>query len=39
MKVIEEGEEFICHICGNLVAVTMVGGGELVCCGEAMDNV
>ncbi len=39
MKVTEEGEKFICHLCGNEVVVSKAGGGELVCCGEAMDKV
>jgi len=30
------GEVFECMICGNVVAVKKVGGGELVCCGEPM---
>ncbi|HOU25796.1 MAG TPA: desulfoferrodoxin FeS4 iron-binding domain-containing protein, partial [Candidatus Cloacimonas sp.] len=25
-----------CAICGNVVEVTYVGGGELVCCGQPM---
>ncbi len=25
-----------CSICGNVVEVTYVGGGELVCCGQPM---
>lgn len=31
-----EGEIFECEICGNVVEVQIVGGGELVCCGEPM---
>ena len=30
------GQVFVCEICGNVVEVTGVGGGELVCCGEPM---
>ncbi|MFH0830077.1 MAG: desulfoferrodoxin FeS4 iron-binding domain-containing protein [Candidatus Aenigmatarchaeota archaeon] len=30
------GEVYRCAICGNVVKVTKVGGGELVCCGEPM---
>ena len=26
-----------CTICGNVVEVTFVGGGELVCCGKPME--
>ena len=28
-----------CEICGNLVEVILVGGGELVCCGQLMQKV
>lgn len=27
-----------CKVCGNLVELINVGGGELVCCGEAMEK-
>ncbi len=37
MGVSKEGEKYKCNICGNEVAVTKVGGGELVCCGEPME--
>jgi len=30
------GEVYRCDICGNVVEVKTVGGGELVCCGEPM---
>ncbi len=30
------GEIYKCEICGNVVVVKEVGGGELVCCGEPM---
>ncbi len=30
------GEVYVCEICGNVVEVKKVGGGELVCCGEPM---
>lgn len=32
----EEGEVYECEICGNVVEVKEVGGGELVCCGQPM---
>lgn len=32
----EVGEIYECELCGNVVEVTEVGGGELVCCGEPM---
>ena len=35
-KVQAVGEVFKCEICGNVVEVKEVGGGELVCCGEQM---
>ncbi|MCX5977484.1 MAG: desulfoferrodoxin FeS4 iron-binding domain-containing protein [Coprothermobacterota bacterium] len=33
------GEVFRCEICGNVVEVKEAGGGELVCCGQAMVKV
>jgi len=30
-------ESYECNICGNIVEVQSVGGGELHCCGEAME--
>ena len=30
------GETFKCDICGNIVKVEKVGGGELICCGKPM---
>ena len=30
------GEVYKCELCGNVVEVKEVGGGELVCCGEPM---
>jgi len=33
------GEIFRCSICGNVVEVKKVGGGELVCCGKPMNLV
>jgi len=32
----EIGEVYKCEICGNVVEVKEVGGGELVCCGQSM---
>ena len=37
MPVSEKYEVYKCNLCGNVVIVTAVGGGELVCCGEAME--
>ena len=28
------GEIYKCEVCGNVVEVKEVGGGELVCCGK-----
>jgi len=36
VNVSAEGQVFLCEICGNVVEVRTVGGGELVCCGEPM---
>lgn len=36
MKVSKIGEIYKCNICGNIVQVNHVGGGELVCCGQPM---
>ncbi|MFH1415675.1 MAG: desulfoferrodoxin FeS4 iron-binding domain-containing protein [Elusimicrobiota bacterium] len=33
----KEGEVYKCSICGNVVEVKKVGGGELVCCGQPME--
>jgi len=32
------GEVYRCEICGNVVEVIEVGGGELVCCGQPMNQ-
>jgi desulfoferrodoxin-like iron-binding protein len=37
MEVKKQGEKYRCNICGNEVAVTKVGGGTLVCCGQDME--
>lgn len=36
VEVKKEGEVYMCEICGNIVEVKVVGGGELVCCGQPM---
>ena len=33
----ELNEIYKCNICGNIVQVVSAGGGELTCCGEAME--
>ena len=32
-------ETYKCNKCGNIVEVQSVGGGELHCCGEAMEMI
>jgi len=39
MVVKEINEKYRCNVCGNVVIVTAVGGGTLVCCGEDMELV
>jgi superoxide reductase len=33
-KVTEKNQVFRCNVCGNIVEVLNVGGGEPVCCGQ-----
>jgi desulfoferrodoxin-like iron-binding protein len=37
-KVKNVGEVYKCKLCGNVVEVKKVGGGELVCCGQVMEK-
>lgn len=37
MAVKNVGEKYHCNVCGNVVEVTHVGGGTLVCCGQDME--
>ncbi|MDD5432053.1 MAG: desulfoferrodoxin FeS4 iron-binding domain-containing protein [Candidatus Omnitrophica bacterium] len=39
MAVEKTGEKYRCNVCGNEVVVTKVGGGELVCCAQAMEKI
>ncbi len=39
MGVKKSGEKYKCNVCGNEVVVTRVGGGELVCCGQPMEEI
>jgi superoxide reductase len=32
-----KGQIYKCAVCGNVVELTFVGGGELVCCGQPME--
>lgn len=34
----EKMEVYKCDLCGNIVQVLTAGGGELVCCGQAMSK-
>lgn len=36
MAVKKIGEVYKCSVCGNIVQVMFVGGGDLVCCGKPM---
>jgi desulfoferrodoxin-like iron-binding protein len=38
MAVENEGQKFVCSVCGNEVEVTKAGGGTLVCCGQDMQE-
>ncbi len=35
----EVGEVYLCNICGNKVKMLESGAGELVCCGQPMEQV
>lgn len=35
---VEEGEVYVCSICGIKVKVVEEGGGTLVCCGQDMEQ-
>ena len=35
----EVGEVYLCNVCGNKVKVLENGAGELVCCGQPMEQV
>ena len=39
MAVGNVGEKYRCNICSNVVVVTEVGGGTLVCCGQDMEQI
>lgn len=32
------GNVFKCNVCGNIVEIIFTGGGELYCCGKAMEK-
>lgn len=36
VNVTHGGELFECNGCGNVIEVKRMGGGELMCCGQAM---
>ena len=33
----DQGEVWKCNVCGNVVELMVVGGGDLVCCGQPME--
>lgn len=33
---VERNQVYKCNVCGNIVTVLHAGGGELTCCGQAM---
>ena len=35
----EVGEIYKCDLCGNVVEVKKAGGGELICCGQPMEQI
>lgn len=37
MNVKSKNEIYKCSVCGNIVETLFAGGGELVCCGKAME--
>ena len=37
-EIMERLDLYRCEICGNLVEIILSGGGELVCCGQAMQK-
>jgi desulfoferrodoxin-like iron-binding protein len=39
MEVKKVGEKYKCDVCGNVVVVVEVGGGELVCCSKPMEKI
>ena len=39
MAVEKVGEKYKCFVCGNMVVVTMAGGGTWVCCDEEMSRI
>jgi len=39
MAVEKIGEVYRCEVCGNVVEVKEVGGGELVCCQKPMKKI
>jgi len=39
VKVKNVGEVYKCEVCGNIVEVKKVGGGELVCCKKVMTRI
>jgi len=36
---IEKGQIYRCNVCGNVVKIVEVGGGDLLCCMSPMEQV
>ena len=34
---VKQSQVYKCNVCGNIIEVLYVGGGELVCCGQPME--
>ena len=34
----ETGDKYECLLCGNVVEIIEIGGGELYCCGQRMEK-
>lgn len=34
----KKGQVFKCNVCGNIIQLLHVGGGNLVCCGQPMEK-
>lgn len=39
MAELKVGDKFKCSVCGNVVVLTKVGGGTLMCCSKSMEKI